>query len=207
MNENELMHYGVPGMKWGKRMKRGHAGPGRYLTKTRQLAGDKKDLEYLNKGGHLSVGLTKKRQAAYDAKDKARLEKRIAKNEAALSKEKTGQAEKKIKKPLTEKQKIGIAIGATAATTALATYGAYKLSSMIKDREKNRYVQNGIKAAKHFLDRGDGERAVSELIDHYNWSREDHKTLRKSIAYTIDNNRVGKNIDWKGLAKHYKNLK
>jgi hypothetical protein len=81
---DDILHYGVPGMKWGKRKVRGHAGPGIYFTRKRQLAGDKKDLEYLNKGGHLSVGLTKKRQAAYDKKDKARLEKRIAENEQKL---------------------------------------------------------------------------------------------------------------------------
>lgn len=86
VNTDALAHYGVPGMKWGVRRARGHAGPGRYLTKKRQLAGDKRDLEYLNKGGHLSVGLTKKRQAAYDAKDKARLERRIAKNEQRTEK-------------------------------------------------------------------------------------------------------------------------
>lgn len=69
---------------YAKRTARGHAGPGVYATRKRQLAGDKRDLEALKNGQHLSVGLTKKRQAAYDARDKAILEKRIAKNEAKL---------------------------------------------------------------------------------------------------------------------------
>ena len=81
MDNNELYHFGVKGMRWGRRKVRGHAGPGKYATRKRQPAGDKRDLDYLNKGGHLSVGLTKKRQAAYDKRDKAVLEKRIAKNE------------------------------------------------------------------------------------------------------------------------------
>lgn len=58
--DDELMHYGVKGMKWGVRRVRGHAGPGIYLTKKRQEAGYKRDLERLERGGHLSVGLTKK---------------------------------------------------------------------------------------------------------------------------------------------------
>lgn len=78
----ELYHYGVPGMRWGRRKARGHAGPGRYITSKRQLAGDKRDLNTINKGGHLSVGLTKKRQAQFDKRDKEVIEKRIVKNEA-----------------------------------------------------------------------------------------------------------------------------
>ena len=82
---DHLCHYGIKGMKWGVRRARGHAGPGKYMTRNRQLAGDKRDLKYLNNGGHLSVGLTKKRQAAYDRRDKAALEKRISKNEALVN--------------------------------------------------------------------------------------------------------------------------
>ena len=78
---DELYHYGVMGMRWGRRIARGHGGPGKYITKNSQLKGDQKDLDYLNKGGHLSVGLTKKRQEAYDTRDKAKIEKRISENQ------------------------------------------------------------------------------------------------------------------------------
>lgn len=83
-------------MKWGKRkirtpgdystrIVRGYTGPGRYIGAKRQLASDKKDLRDLDNGKHLSFGLTKKRQAAFDARDRARLEKRITKNETKVA--------------------------------------------------------------------------------------------------------------------------
>lgn len=76
---NELTHYGVLGMKWGIRR-------GRYATPSRQLQADKTKLARLESGKHVSVGFTKKRQSAYDERDKAYIQKRIKKTEAYLVK-------------------------------------------------------------------------------------------------------------------------
>lgn len=107
MESNELTHHGVKGMKWGRRRYqntdgsltpagkkrygytprtvRGHAGPGKYLgSSERKLAGAKNDLELLDQGKHLSVGLTKKRQEAYDKRDRVALNRKIARLEKKI---------------------------------------------------------------------------------------------------------------------------
>lgn len=85
MNNNYLAHYGILGMRWGVRRN----------PAERQLTVDKRDLERLNNGRHLSVGLTKKRQAAYDKRDKTILEKRIEANEQKVANKAAKKATKK----------------------------------------------------------------------------------------------------------------
>lgn len=70
-DETSLKHYGILGMKWGI-----HRGPRLGVTKQRQDEFAKKDVARLDSGKHLSVGIGKKRQAAYDARDRRLIENR-----------------------------------------------------------------------------------------------------------------------------------
>lgn len=60
MND-ELKHYGVLGMKWGVRKSVSGYKRAGMLTKKRQLAKDKKDLEKVQSGKGKSVGFIKKK--------------------------------------------------------------------------------------------------------------------------------------------------
>ena len=74
-------------------------------TGKRQLKVDEHDLDRLNSGKHLSTGFTKKRQEAYNTRDKGVLEKRIQKNRTkSKSKEDTSSEDHKNKIALKKKK-------------------------------------------------------------------------------------------------------
>ena len=74
-------------------------GPTTYKGSTKsQLKAYKRDLEILDNGGHLSFGITKKRQAAYDVRDRNILNKRISELEGKLAPETGTKVQKTIRK-------------------------------------------------------------------------------------------------------------
>jgi ribosomal protein L15 len=143
----ELYHHGVKGMKWGVRKKRygvgarvvrGHAGPGVYVgSKKHQLEGYKRDLDILDKGGHLSVGMTKKRQEKYDRRDRKALEQKISKLE--------NETAKKITRKVVENK-------AADALDKLSEYMFFNGS----DKPNNFAVRVGMQAASDSLRNGEG---------------------------------------------------
>ena len=64
-------------------------------------------METLNNGGHLSVGFTKKRQAAFDKRDRKVIENRIEKNEKKFSENGSEKSVKKLNKFLDADKKYG----------------------------------------------------------------------------------------------------
>lgn len=97
MNDNELMHYGVPGMRWGHR----------------------KAINRVSTSGKKTNKSIDKNQPEYRAK--------VAKRKKAL--------------------KIGTAV----VGTALATYGAYKVSKLLKDKAAAKSIETGRKMASKYF--------------------------------------------------------
>ncbi len=194
-----MYHYGVKGMKWGHRKVRGHAGPGRYIGTKRQLAGDKRDLKALNEGKHLSVGLTKKRQEMFDNRDKAAIEKRIAKNEKILAEKEAAKAAKNTPEAKAARRKTALKIGAAVAGTALAAYGAVKLHNFVREKNQEIRVNEGRAKCDRMLKKLDRMR-INDLVSESSATQSWVKTGKQKTPFQYNNN--GKTVT---IPKQYRN--
>lgn len=107
---------------------------------------------------------------------------------------------KETKKQKNPNRKREIAIGvAAAAGSALAVYGAFKVSNAIKDKYFNHYMTVGMQSAKRTLARGRGDSALANLGK--NASRYHNISAVKAIKQTIANNTRNGKVNWKSVGR------
>ena len=142
MNENELYHFGVKGMKWGVRRNRSSfvstSGPKR-LPGTYASDGN----SWTAKAKRLPGAIVKK-----DGYDKSR----TPKGAASLTSQKSGKSKQKVtantpeaQAARKEKLKKAAKVGATIAGTALAAYGVYKVSKAISNKKQMKAAEAAVK--------------------------------------------------------------
>lgn len=142
MTENELYHFGVKGMKWGVRRNRSSfvptSGPKR-LPGTYASDGN----GWTAKAKRLPGAIVKK-----DGYDKSRTHKGVA----SLTSQKSGKSKQKAaantpgaKAARKEKLKKAVKVGAAVAGTALAAYGAYKVSKAISNKKQMKAAEAAVK--------------------------------------------------------------
>ena len=141
MTENELYHFGVKGMKWGVRRNRSSfvstSGPKR-LPGTYASDGN----GWTAKAKRLPGAIVKK-----DGYDKSRTPKGVASltsKTSGKSKQKTA-ANTPEAQARKEKLKKAAKVGAAVAGTALAAYGAYKVSKAISNKKQMKAAEAAVK--------------------------------------------------------------
>ena len=141
MNENELYHFGVKGMKWGVRRNRSSfvstSGPKR-LPGTYASDGN----GWTAKAKRLPGAIVKK-----DGYDKSRTPKGVV----SLTSQKSGKSKQKAAantpeaQARKEKLKKAAKVGAAVAGTALAAYGVYKVSKAISNKKQMKAAEAAVK--------------------------------------------------------------
>ena len=170
---DELYHYGVPGMRWGHRKARTVSTERARMQSAR--AAYKKSNREFNKAREKAVSYSRthpsfqkskghKRAEANRRWDDADKKAQQAKNDKAAYK----QAKKEYKQTDEYKAKRAKAVkaGAVVAGTALAAYGAYKLSKVAKNKAYNINMERGRKAADDYMKQWGEERAkyINEVL-------------------------------------------
>ena len=155
MNENELYHFGVKGMKWGVRRNRSSfvstSGPKR-LPGTYASDGN----GWTAKAKRLPGAIVKK-----DGYDKSRTPKGVASlasKTSGKSKQKAAANTPEAQAARKEKLKKAAKVGAVVAGTALAAYGAYKVNKFLNSEVQKKYAAE----TKRYLKIADGQEKLAK---------------------------------------------
>lgn len=160
MND-ELMHYGVPGMRWGHRKAQPISIGRQRLNNARAeyKSANRAYSKSFNKAMNRSIGAyspSKKQrqraterwqQAGKDAERANSAKTKYKQEKAAYKNSEEGKAARQ------KKMKTAAKVGAAAAGTALAVYGGYKLSNAIKNKNYQIQYDKGKEAYNRILDR------------------------------------------------------
>jgi hypothetical protein len=214
-SSDALYHHGVKGQKWGVR---------RFQRKDGSLtpAGKKRVNNY--DGKLITVGQAKgraykaataaRRQAYRDLNESPKRHNKLQYDVAAI---KSGmkahkasiRADKAHNKQVREeraannpnrKRELTIAIG-TAAGTALAAYGVYKVTTAVKNKAFKNSMDRGIKCAKKLAEMGRMDSAFSSIDAAYSHYGDSIGTV---VKRAVSNNSVNGRVDWRGVAKTFK---
>ena len=156
---SELYHYGVKGMKWGKRKNVYDINAAYYNKRAGKLdarAQRNKTMASMNRAaansGYGLISKANRVNANYYQKRADKLSVKADRNRTMAnlnSQASKRQAEQKADRA--EKAKKAVKIGAVVAGTALAAYGAYKLDKALKNKAYSVAHKRGVEAASKYM--------------------------------------------------------
>ena len=145
---DELCHYGIKGMKWGKRKAEDPTGM-RSIRRSYRNQSKAYGTTYRNQ--MKSAGVTFKNQYK-DARAAYKNQQAALKSErkAAIKAQKETPEYKAAQKA---RRKKALVAGTAVAATALAAYGTYKVSKLAQDKIKSKAIEIGQERTKRMLDK------------------------------------------------------